>query len=61
MANDIAGIAPAMAGIFIPIVLFFLIFAKDQAWVLGSIAFAFAILGIGVAYFASKARPKGRR
>ncbi|MFH8086284.1 MAG: hypothetical protein QW609_00460 [Candidatus Aenigmatarchaeota archaeon] len=52
--HDITGIAPALASIFIPIVFFFLIFAKEQAWVLAIIAFAFALLGIGVAYFASK-------
>jgi VIT1/CCC1 family predicted Fe2+/Mn2+ transporter len=52
--NDITGIAPALGGIFIPIVLFVLILAKESAWVLVPIAFAFALLGIGVAYFASK-------
>ncbi len=52
--NSIIGIAPALAGIFIPIVLFVMIFDKGQAWTLPLIAFAFAILGIGVAYFASK-------
>lgn len=51
--NDIVGIAPALAGIFIPIVLFVLIFASEKAWILVPIAFAFALLGIGVAYFAS--------
>jgi VIT1/CCC1 family predicted Fe2+/Mn2+ transporter len=52
--NDITGIAPALAGIFIPIVLFVMIFDKGQAWILPLIAFAFAILGIGIGYFASK-------
>jgi len=52
--NSIAGIAPALGGIFIPIALFVLLFAKEQAWILAPIAFAFAFLGIGVAYFASK-------
>jgi VIT1/CCC1 family predicted Fe2+/Mn2+ transporter len=52
--NNITGIAPALAGIFIPIVLFVLVFDKERAWILVPIAFAFAILGIGVAYFASK-------
>lgn len=57
MKNDkdsIVGIAPALAGIFIPIVLFVLIFAEEQAWILVPIAASFALLGIGVAYFASK-------
>ena len=57
--NDIIGIAPALAGILIPIVLFVLIFTPSQAWILVPIAFAFALLGIGVAYFASK--PTRRR
>ena len=52
--DSIIGIAPALGGIFIPIVLFVLIFAKEQAWILAPMAFAFALLGIGVAYFASK-------
>ena len=52
--NDIIGIAPSLAGIFIPIVLFVLIFSREDAWILVPIAFAFALLGIGVAYFASK-------
>jgi VIT1/CCC1 family predicted Fe2+/Mn2+ transporter len=52
--DNITGIAPALGGIFIPIVLFVLIFAKEQAWILAPIAFAFALLGIGVAYFAVK-------
>jgi len=58
--NDIIGIAPALAGIFIPIVLFVLIFAKEQAWILVPIAFAFALLGIGIGYFASKIPIKKR-
>lgn len=57
--DNITGIAPALGGIFIPIVLFVLIFASDKAWILVPIAFAFALLGIGVAYFASK--PQKRR
>ena len=52
--NDVIGIAPALGGIFIPIVLFVLIFAKESAWILVPIAFALALLGIGVAYFAVK-------
>lgn len=57
--DNITSIAPALGGILIPIVLFVLIFAKEQTWILAPIAFAFAILGIGVAYFASK--PQRRR
>ena len=57
--NDIVGMATGLAGIFIPVVLFVLIFARESAWVLAPIAFAFALLGIGVAYFASK--PTRRR
>jgi len=57
--DNVTGIAPALAGIFIPIVLFVLIFAPSHAWILVPIAFAFALLGIGVAYFAVKA-PKRR-
>lgn len=57
--NDVIGIAPALAGIFIPIVLFVLLFAKESAWILVPIAFALALLGIGVAYFAVK--PTRRR
>ena len=52
--DSIVGIAPALAGIFIPIVLFVLLFAKESAWILVPIAFALALLGIGVAYFAVK-------
>ena len=51
--NDIVTIAPALGGIFIPIVLFVLIFAKEQAWILVPISFAFAVLGIGIGYLAS--------
>lgn len=52
--DSIVGIAPALAGIFIPIVLFVLLFAKESAWILVPIAFALALLGIGVVYFAVK-------
>ena len=57
--NDVTGMATGLAGIFIPVALFVLIFAKESAWVLAPIAFAFALLGIGVAYFARK--PSRRR
>ena len=57
--DDVSSIAPALAGILIPIALFVLIFAKESAWILVPIAFAFALLGVGVAYFAS--RPSRRR
>lgn len=57
--NDLAGMATGLAGIFIPVVLFVLIFARESAWILAPIAFAFALLGIGVAYFAGK--PTRRR
>ena len=59
--NDIVGIAPALGGIFIPVVLFVLIFAREDAWILVPVAFAFALLGIGVAYFASMQKTSRRR
>lgn len=52
--NSFVGIAPALGGVFIPIVLFVVLFAKEQAWVLAPIAIAFAIMGIFLGYFASK-------
>ena len=56
--ENIAGIGPALAAIFIPIVLFVLLFDKGSSWILPPIAFCFVLLGIGVAYFASKDRSR---
>jgi hypothetical protein len=52
--NPVISIASVCGGIMVPIVLFVLIFAKEQAWVLAPIAGALAVMGIFLGYFASK-------
>jgi hypothetical protein len=52
--NDFAGLAAALAGIFVPIVLFVGIFMRESAWVLAPISVSFAAMGIALGYFASK-------
>ncbi|MEM7813950.1 MAG: hypothetical protein QW548_03565 [Candidatus Aenigmatarchaeota archaeon] len=53
---DFAGIGASLAGIFVPVVLFVTLFARESAWVLAPIAAAFAAMGIALGYFASKRR-----
>lgn len=55
--NDpFVGIAGAIGGIFLVIVLFVMIFASSQAWILMPIVFAMALMGIFLGYFALKAK-----
>lgn len=52
--NDFVGIGAALGGILIPIVLFFLLFAPQQAWVLAIIAGCFTVMAIVLGYLAYK-------
>ena len=55
--NPFVGIAGALGGIYLVIVIMFLIFAKDQiVFVATSIVWAFVVLGIALGAFASKAK-----
>lgn len=53
-SNVFVSIGASLAGIFMVIVLFFLIFAREQASTLSSIAWAFAFVAVCMGYFASK-------
>ena len=50
--NPFVAIGASLAGIFLVIVLFFLIFAKEFALYLVPIAWAFVVLGIILGFFA---------
>ncbi len=47
--NSFVGIGASLAGIFLVIVIMFLIFARDQAKYLIDIAWAFVVLGVVIA------------
>ena len=50
--NPFVAIGASLAGIYLVIVLFFLVFAKESAMYLVSIAWAFVVLGIILGFFA---------
>ncbi|MFH1770590.1 MAG: hypothetical protein ABH828_03460 [archaeon] len=50
--DGFVGIGASLGGIFLVIVLFFLIFAQTQAALLIPLAWAFAVLGIALGFFA---------
>ncbi len=54
--NPFVAIAGAVAGITMVMLLFVVIFAKEQAWVMMPIAGAMTFMGIMLGYFASKPR-----
>ena len=60
--NDtFVGIAIAVGGTVMVMVLFVVLFAKNQAWVLAPISSAIAIMGIGLGYLAAVGKKKKRR
>lgn len=54
--NPFVAIAGVIAGITMVMLLFILIFAKEQVWILMPISGSMALLGIALGYFASKPR-----
>ncbi len=56
--NPFVAIGCGLAGIFLVICIFFLIFASSQAWVLIFIALAFVLLGLFMGLFAYKSAGK---
>lgn len=59
--NDFVKLAGSLGGIFLVIVLFFLIFAQEQAAFLVAIAWAFVVLGIVLGAFQLKTMQKSRK
>lgn len=54
--NPFVAIAGIIAGVTMLMLLFVLIFAKEQAWILMPVSGALAFLGIMLGYFASRPR-----
>ena len=60
--NDpFVGIAGAVGGTLLVMVLFVVLFAKESAWILAPIASAMAIMGIGLGYFATISKSKKKK
>lgn len=58
--DTFVGIAGAIGGTFLVMVLFVVLFAEEQSWVLAPIAGAMAIMGIGLGYYAGQTKTKSR-
>jgi hypothetical protein len=52
--NEFVAIGASLAGIYLVIVIMFLVFAKEQAVLLVNIAWAMVALGLGLGFFASR-------
>ena len=57
-SNPFVAIGASLGGIYLVIVLFFLLFAKEQSFLLVSIVWAIALLGIALGFFAFLAARK---
>ncbi len=58
--DPFVGIAGAVGGTLLVMVLFVVLFAREQSWVLAPIASAMTILGIALGYYASQPRTRSR-
>lgn len=54
--EEFVAIGASLAGIYMIISIMFLVFAKEQAYLLVNIAWAMVALGIALGYFASKTK-----
>lgn len=52
--KDYIGLAGAVGGLLIPMILFIGVFLKEDAWVVAPVAASMCALGIAIGYFMSK-------